>query len=1478
MMNRGASPHPPHLANRRGVARQELTRRALAITLALALCAAATLTPQFASAQQSTPVYVDDSVAARESLARVDDLVSTGNLAEAARILQAVLDTESDRVLESAQDSELFLSVRELVHRRLRATPALLERYRLSEGTRAQRAFDAGELDVLERTRLLTTAGFDAALKLSRTRLLEGRFEAARLALAQLELHPDRAGDRAITAAALAVQIARYLPRPEIRLWATQWTTAAGKPAPSENDFAPAVVPVRAQRVQRSPMSMQDAPPPWSGETAIKPLVSTLVGTQFNTPRDDWEVALADMPQRSEDRGNAWLFPTISGDVVYTNDGVEITAYDRITLSVLWRSRPPHLLYDESSYEERRGRVYRPDYVLDDVSSVAVSSGVIIGTSGLAMGSSRRGDPRVHAYSSLGQWLWSVDIESLSPQFESSSVRGEIIIDGDTAIVPIRKRATSRRISSAYLVALDLYTGQMKWSRLLGSAGSLPSAARDRIADSPLLHQGLIVHTDGLGVISAIEAATGRVAWSRRFRGEPVYRSSLMGEFTPVWCVNRPIPDDSGVIAIQPGGENLLRLDLTTGNVTHSRPLAFVGDPRCAFKVGQWLCFPAAQRMTFIPAGNIEEGNATSSLEFAPGTMKGRPVATDRLLLVPTSSGIAAIDPASPKEAQLIPLATAGNIIVTDGTIIAADQTRLNLYVEADRAMQTLQARAARTPEAPLPQIELVDLAFRSARYEQITAPADRALQLIATMPADEATALRQRLFTSLSSIVRRALGETGSLPSAATPLKPRTPVGLDPPMHIDVVSALVDRLGTCATTPHERVEHLFLAARSDESRTAGASAMARYQAILSDPALAAVSMPGPDYTLTPAGTLATERMFNVLSRFGASAYAAHDALAAEEFSRLNTASPSSDALQTLARRYPVAAVTPRIWQNIAQARTQAQDPLAGVQALANAAHIARIGVTGGRVDQAQFSTELALDLAAALASQGRPAQALATFATIDSSVAQGPLSQRYASVRSQVDTALALPSRAPALGDRAADGVQVLAGWVLVDTFPTMHNPGGPSIEHVVLFNDTLMRIGLFSTTPRGTFELLWEKPYEGIRPTLLRLDHRQVLLFAPSPTGGIIECLDAARGTRVWKSTDIATWFDGLEPRRTQGEGPAQILTPLDGPTRPVDALFFASDNILVMAQRGGRLAAIDLTTGQRLWAAWPRLDMIYDATVVPTGKDVTLIAVGRRRGIDRNTDPVSALSVIDARTGAIMHEVDERTGWFHRQQEKSDPGDIRWTRPISGGRIVLGMAGGILCIDPRAGAELWSITSEALNQSTDATVLGESMVVLARDRGLWLIDLTKGTLREKPLERRGRLAENSIFSIYPLPAQPNTPPGFTVATEHGILCYDHTGELVGADALDGETSMLIPAVSSQRIIAVNSQREELQEPGVSSEETREASRIYFYEIPSLRLKAQPMLVMYDDPRAMQLLDGKLLVSTGSLTLVVSLPPSQR
>src|SRR4051794_37070093 len=74
-------------------------------------------------AQQTNPVYTDDSPVARDTLARVDEFVASGNEAEAVRELQRLLDEQPDRVVRSATSGETFVSVRARAHAVLLASP-----------------------------------------------------------------------------------------------------------------------------------------------------------------------------------------------------------------------------------------------------------------------------------------------------------------------------------------------------------------------------------------------------------------------------------------------------------------------------------------------------------------------------------------------------------------------------------------------------------------------------------------------------------------------------------------------------------------------------------------------------------------------------------------------------------------------------------------------------------------------------------------------------------------------------------------------------------------------------------------------------------------------------------------------------------------------------------------------------------------------------------------------------------------------------------------------------------------------------------------------------------------------------------------------------------------------------------------------------------------------------------------------------------
>src|SRR6185369_10849474 len=93
----------------------------------------------------------------------------------------------------------------------------------------------------LEQTRLLTTSGFEAVLRLSQIELEAARFESARLMLQQLERHPDRVkgSKQSQDAAGLAGVIAGFLRREPAAAWARRWASEAGVSA----DVVPASVP-----------------------------------------------------------------------------------------------------------------------------------------------------------------------------------------------------------------------------------------------------------------------------------------------------------------------------------------------------------------------------------------------------------------------------------------------------------------------------------------------------------------------------------------------------------------------------------------------------------------------------------------------------------------------------------------------------------------------------------------------------------------------------------------------------------------------------------------------------------------------------------------------------------------------------------------------------------------------------------------------------------------------------------------------------------------------------------------------------------------------------------------------------------------------------------------------------------------------------------------------------------------------------------
>ena len=104
------------------------------------------------AAQDVLPVYVDDSPTAEEVLAQLPRLVAQENIAEAASNIQKLLDDEPARLVAHAEDADLYQSVRQRMHEALAASPALLERYRLTQEPRARRLLDEDRVAEVDST------------------------------------------------------------------------------------------------------------------------------------------------------------------------------------------------------------------------------------------------------------------------------------------------------------------------------------------------------------------------------------------------------------------------------------------------------------------------------------------------------------------------------------------------------------------------------------------------------------------------------------------------------------------------------------------------------------------------------------------------------------------------------------------------------------------------------------------------------------------------------------------------------------------------------------------------------------------------------------------------------------------------------------------------------------------------------------------------------------------------------------------------------------------------------------------------------------------------------------------------------------------------------------------------------------------------------------------------------------------------------
>lgn len=1438
-------------------ARRVLGLSGLGVMVRVSAAATALVLPAaLACAQSGTianPVYVDDAPTAADAQVRVRELASAGNLDEAARVLQALLDDHADRVVASPNDADLFVSVRHRVHDMLRANAPLLARYRALFSPRAEAELQAGHDAVVERSFLLTPSGFDAALRIAQKQLEDAQFEAARLTLLQLNGHPDEASEKVKPCAAIWAQLLRYLDRDDVRRSAEAWRARAGqKSAPVQAVEWP------ASATGRSRSAIEPAPELITDGLVSKPLWTVDHGS-ISRGRDQAGGGGGGRGQRGNPSNvsaflrDLFILPAVAGDLVLTNDGVIVSAWDRFTLASRWSARFTET--EPAVGDDVRARIGRMQNYgwnnsprADDAASVSVYGPYVVVSTGRGVGG-RDGDDRLSGLElSTGRLRWTTELPRLDPSLADCAVRGPVEIVENTAVVAVRKQARERRLVGLTLLGLDARTGAAQWVRTIASTGSMPWIDQTAGSEAMLAVEGMVYRSDRLGAMCALEAATGRVKWIRRMPVDPATQT----EPTTPWQIARPIGEGESILNLSPDGRRVIRIERDTGVVLGERKLAEAGEPtpRYLLKAAGRLVVVCEDRLRILDPGQLEAGPIVTTARIEDPGIWGRVIASGDHVLVPVTTtagrGLQIVDPRSPDAPKVQPLDELGNVLALDSQLIVVDDSRLHSYLKWDTAEALLNKRVVDEPKNPTAAVTLVELAFRAAKSDRIVGVVTGAMEAL-SRAGEGGASERERLFGVVHDIVMR---------SVEPELRQSTPGAVTDPV---ALSALVARMSELATTSEHRLAQSLAAGRTRELAAQPAEAAEQYQRILSTPALATSTWSGPGMTVR--GDLeATRRLEMLIRAGGAGVYAGPDAQAQAKLAALGP-SPSSDALAQLATEYPFAGQTSGLFLKIAIQQLEKSQTSAAIVSLESGLR----GALRTGVSDTSVVSELGGRLVNELRRRGQSAAATALvkgiharFPTIALTSAGTTLNVE--NVLAELAERVATGQRWPRVGHAVPENIQTLAGWVLVE--PLLRDAGPLTAPGLVLASDE--EIALWTTpavgasgTSDGQLVRSWGMKTVGHEVRLVKMTGDAAIFLELGEGKGSVVKASIGKTSPAWTTEVVAKAFGNEESRglrRVAGVMDDRFDTPIERQVSPVDLLVAMDDRTLVLAQRGGKVAAVDTDSGELLWAARPGIGRVYDCDLA--GGSLVLV------GAEEITGPNGAVielrptaQVVDARSGRPLQRLSEIKGQTH------------WVKIAHNGSVIIGSDSAVACYDMNTGQTNWVLMGQEAMPIVAAWAMNDHLVMLNSERALMLASISAGRMQSTSLEVPKTLLDGTrLIEVYPLGA--GTSPGFAVSTQQGVAFFSGDGSLTGADGLNGTTTLVPPRPAEDHSVAI-----ETIADGRAGE-----GQLFFsllgLDVPTGMMQTKRTVTLGARPTDLTLLDGRIAISAGGATVILRAP----
>ena len=1358
------------------------------IFLSLWIGSAQGATQQSQSDSPVNPVYLADAPVAIQTIEQAMVLAAQGSHTQAARTLSELIIEQGDRLTPSDDTGEVSIPVRRKIQSVLLSDPELLKAYRRINAPKAQRFIDQGQWNQARKHYWLTESGAVGGLNQAQVLIESASFSSGQRVLDRLLEHPD-ARSIALRAVELSQLAHRAKSNDESRALLKRWSEVAGAAITPEPPFDAPPSPARVvSSLKDSPLD-PDFPSLRLDGIVSKPIAQV----KLSPPPSTEELGIVDDVPGSDgqlggvrrgSRGTGgvvsqpkpWAMPVVRGDTLVTNDGVTISCFDRFTLRPRWRVMTTTA---DSEEQDRttvgvRARIARS---VEDLSSVTIVGDSVYAAAGLARTGKRTGDHRILSIDiNTGAIKHATTLEQLDPSLDGATVRGAVIVDGDTLIVAARKNMPRERIVALGLVGIDRHSFEHLWTREIGSAGSLPFQQIGQISHSGILDDGVLYWSDMMGLACAVGTTTGEVLWAKALPTTEIYARY---EREP-WTMSTPIVRGESVYLLSVDGQRIDRLDKRTGKRTASARSVTSGQGLYLIETPDQI---ACINRTSITMHSIEQFGVRKPRLITPtgdgrSTIFGRVVSAGPSLIVPVYEGLSILDTQKIGVRRTIELDQTGLVVALDGQLLIADENDVSSYLSWDIARRILNDRIADPDDfsaAIDAAITLSDLAFRSNHHDQIIPAIDRAIGILKA-PIDSSpsidTGTRDRLFSVIIDLI--------GLPSDQSATKPR--------LDDSIRSTLLDRLSSVTRLPEQTLAEQMTLGAWQQAWGEHLLAVRIYHGVLQDELLSNQMWKGNGLAIR-AEIEANRQLDAIVAEFGRGVCGVFDELAILDRDAI-TDSVSPYAIEQIAREYPWAPTTPAVWAMAADRWMQLGNAPAAVRAAQSGFDsISRLSKHSVNPSSPTLNT-LGSVLVGGLLESQRHAEAAQAAVT---------LTQTYPSMTIAIN---GQPIDAGSLSIGLSSGqLAPIIGGKFVRTETPILLTGSPVIspirtefETMVMFAPQLAQARMVRFVDSSP-EVLWTRRAPDVEPPVVVVhnEFQTVLLWAPpsgEPNAGSIESIETFTGNTRWKIQGIAGEL--LEQTTREPDEAVQIegqfVSPTEGVVMPDQILSSSDGSVLVLVDRIGRGMGIDLLTGHLLWKGDLPINRVHDVDL-----SSGVLGVVGMWYVDHDPEAGAMLmrapriASIDGRTGQTIQLLHAQTA------------TPRWIRVAPSGSLLVGTSRRVLSVSTRSGALDWVIQNDGLFNTTAGWIVNDTLVVLDEFVGLWPIGLTTGHMPINTFNTQGRVMDRGWVDLRAHGSK------IAVVGSGGMGVFDPNGDTVGLDPERSSWPYVDAAWARDRVVLV-------------------------------------------------------------------------